>query len=172
MDRSRRSSLTLGIILILLGAFFLTFQLFPGLSQWINWSTSWPLMIVGIGLVFLVSAITSGASGLAIPGTIISGIGGLLWWQALTDKWDSWAYTWALIPGFVGVGIILAGLLSGKIRGAITGGGWLIMISLIMFFLFGSFLGGMEFFGAYWPILLIILGLFVLIRPLLHHRGS
>ena len=172
MDRSRRSSLTLGIILILLGAFFLTFQLFPGLSQWINWSTSWPLMIVGIGLVFLVSAITSGASGLAIPGTIISGIGGLLWWQALTDKWDSWAYTWALIPGFVGVGIILAGLLSGKIRGAITGGGWLIMISLIMFFLFGSFLGGMELFGAYWPILLIILGLFVLIRPLLHHRGS
>ena len=171
MERSTRSSLVLGIILILLGALFLVFQLFPQLGQWINWSTGWPLIIVGVGLVFLVAAVLSGASGLAIPGTIVGGIGGLLWWQASTGHWDSWAYAWALIPGFVGVGIILQGLLSGKIRNAITGGGWLILISLIMFFLFGSFLGGMELFGAYWPILLIILGVFVLVRPLLRPRG-
>lgn len=76
-----------------------------------------------------------------------------------------------LIPGFVGVGIILNGVLSGKVRSAITGGGWLIMISLIMFFVFGSFLGGMAVFGAYWPVLLIILGVFVLVRPLIRSRG-
>ncbi len=171
MDRSTRSSLTFGIILIGIGALFLAFQLFPQLGQWINWSTGWPLIIVGVGLVFLVSAVLSRASGLAIPGTIIGGIGGLLWWQNLTNNWDTWAYAWALIPGFVGVGIILNGVLSGKVRSAITGGGWLIMISLIMFFVFGSFLGGMAVFGAYWPVLLIILGVFVLVRPLIRSRG-
>ena len=76
MERSTRSSLVLGIILILLGALFLVFQLFPQLGQWINWSTGWPLIIVGVGLVFLVAAVLSGASGLAIPGTIVGGIGG------------------------------------------------------------------------------------------------
>ena len=162
MGRSTRSSLVFGVILILLGALFLVFQLFPQLGQWIKWSTGWPLIIVGVGLVFLVAAVLSGASGLAIPGTIIGGVGGLMWWQNLTGNWNSWAYAWALIPGFVGVGIILQGFLCGKIRGAITGGGWLILISLIMFFLFGSFLGGMELFGAYWPILLIILVLMLI----------
>jgi hypothetical protein len=172
MERSTKTSLTFGIILILLGALFLVFQLFPQLGQWIKWSTGWPLIIVGVGLVFLVSAVLSGASGLAIPGSIIGGVGGLMWWQNMTGNWNSWAYAWALIPGFVGVGIILNGLLSGRVRDALTGGGWLIMISLIMFFIFGSFLGGMELFGAYWPVLLIILGVFVLVRPLLRIRGQ
>ena len=98
MDRSTRSSLTFGIILIGIGALFLAFQLFPQLGQWINWSTGWPLIIVGVGLVFLVSAVLSRASGLAIPGTIIGGIGGLLWWQNLTNNWDTWAYAWAPDP--------------------------------------------------------------------------
>jgi cation transport ATPase len=82
----------------------------------------------------------------------------------MTGDWKSWAYAWALIPGFVGVGVFIANVLQGKIREAITAGGWLVVISLFLFFIFGSFLGGINLFGVYWPVLLIILGLIGLSR--------
>jgi hypothetical protein len=116
-------------------------------------------------------AILAGVPGLAVPAAIAGGIGALLWWQNSTDHWETWAYAWSLIPGFVGVGIILNGLLSGNVRSGLIGGGWLIIISLILFFIFGSFLGGLELFGAYWPILLIALGLLILVGPLLRSRS-
>ncbi len=49
-------------------------------------------------------------SGLAIPGSIITGIGLLLLFQNLTSYWESWSYGWTLIIIFVGAGIYLAGL--------------------------------------------------------------
>ncbi|MDM8003131.1 MAG: hypothetical protein QUS66_09525, partial [Bacteroidota bacterium] len=71
-------------------------------------------------------------------------------------------------PGFVGVGVILTGLLGGgKLRDALEGGFWLILISMVMFAIFGSFLGGLTVFGSYWPALLIVLGLVVLVRSFL-----
>jgi hypothetical protein len=171
MDQSRRSSLTFGVTLIILGAVFLAVQLVPQLKEWINWENAWPLIIVGIGVAFLIGAVVGGTPGLAVPAAIVGGIGCLLWWQNATDSWESWSYAWALIPGFVGVGIIASGLLSGKLRSALTGGGWLILISLVLFFVFGSFLGGYEQFGAYWPVLLIGLGVLILIRPLFRGRN-
>lgn len=171
MDESRKSSLVFGVLLVLVGAVFLIVQLVPGLKETINWASAWPLIIVGIGVAFLVGAVVGGVPGLAVPAAIIGGIGGLLWYQNATDSWDTWSYAWALIPGFVGVGIILSGILSGNIREALTGGGWLILISLVMFFIFGSFLGGFEQFGAYWPVLLIVLGVLILLRPLIRARN-
>ena len=38
----------------------------------------------------------------------------MLYWQNQTGNWESWAYAWALIPGFVGVGTIVMGLWEGK----------------------------------------------------------
>ncbi|HUV89374.1 MAG TPA: hypothetical protein VMY80_06955, partial [Anaerolineae bacterium] len=95
---------------------------------------------------------------------------GLLYWQNATGHWESWAYAWTLIPGFVGVGIILAGILGGGLRKALGGGGWLILISLVLFAIFGSFLGGLNLLGPYWPVLLIVLGLFILVERLVRRR--
>jgi hypothetical protein len=108
---------------------------------------------------------------MAVPACIVAGIGGLLYWQNLTGNWDSWSYAWALIPGFVGVGIILAGLMGeGRLRDAIDGGGTLILISAVMFAIFGSFLGGLELLGDWWPLLLILVGLLVLVRSFFRKR--
>ncbi|MCL5996034.1 MAG: hypothetical protein M1546_08255 [Chloroflexi bacterium] len=171
MDQSRRSSLAFGIILILLGAAFLAYQLVPGLQILVDWGQAWPLIIVGIGVVLLLMAVLAATPGLAVPATIVCGVGGLLWWQNVTGHWETWSFAWSLIPGFIGVGIILSGLLSGRVRESLIGGSWMVLISLILFFIFGSFLGGLELFGAYWPILLIGLGLLMLIGPLLRSRG-
>ena len=65
-----------------------------------------------------------------------------------------------MIPGFVGVGVLLNGLLGGEdTRQAVSGGIWLILISLVLFATVGSLFGALEIGGRYWPVLLIALGL-------------
>ncbi len=172
MDRQRRSGLVIGILLILLGGLILAFQLVPSLRDYIAIELSWPLIIVGIGVLFLVFAVLSGVPELAVPATILGGIGLLLYWTNATNNWEGWAYIWTLIPGFVGLGIILAGLLGGQAGNALRGGVSLIVISGILFVIFSSFLGGPVSFGAYWPVLLILLGIWLLLRPWVHSRSS
>jgi hypothetical protein len=132
----------------------------------------WPSILIGFGVLLLVLGLVVNAPGLAIPATIIAGIGGLLAWQNATGHWESWAYAWALIPGFVGVGIVLMGALEGTLANRWREGGTLILISLIMFAIFGSFLGGLGTFGPYWPLLLVVLGLILLGQSLLGRRQA
>jgi hypothetical protein len=167
VDRGRIAT---ALVLILLGAWFLTVQLVPGLQAFAFSRESWPLAIVALGLVFAVIGLVTWVPGLLVPASIIGGIGILLYWQNLTDNWESWAYAWTLIPGFVGVGVFLSELMHGRVREALTGGGWLILISAIMFLIFGSFLGGPLLLGAYWPVLLILLGVIFLVQALVRSR--
>jgi hypothetical protein len=166
MDRKRRSSLVGGLLLILLGAWFLISQFWPGLHP----EFSWPWIIVGVGALMLVIGLLSGEPDMAVPACVVGGIGGLLYWQNATGNWESWAYAWSLIPGFVGVGVVLSGLLGGNGGKALRDGGSLILISLALFAVFGSWLGGLTLFGDYWPVLLILWGLWLLIRPLFRSR--
>lgn len=156
MDASRRSAIAGGIVLILLGLVFLAGQMFPGLRSWIN-VFSWPLLIVGAGILLLIIGLLTGVPGLAVPACIVAGLGGLLYWQNRTGDWASWAYAWALIPGFVGAGTILMGLLSRSGKD-VRDGANTVLVSLILFAIFGSFLGAPWRIGRYWPMLLILLG--------------
>jgi hypothetical protein len=169
MEQGRRSSIAIALILILIGAWFLAVQLMPSLWDWAYGRYTWPLSIVGIGALLLVIGLVFWLPGLAIPACIVGGIGGLLYWQNATGNWDSWAYAWALIPGFVGVGITLSGLLERR-ASTVRGGLWLVLISLVMFVIFGAFLGGPAIIGSYWPVLLIALGLVLLGRALFVRR--
>ena len=167
MKRRTRSNVVGGILLILFGLLLLAYQFAPEQFSWLQIEMTWPLIVVGVGLFLLVFGLLVGAPGMAVPAMIVGGIGGLLYWQNLTNNWSSWAYAWTLIPGFVGVGAILAGLLGeGRIRDAIDGGGTLILISAVMFAIFGSFLGGLKLLGDWWPLLLILVGLLILVRSL------
>lgn len=161
----RRSSIVAGIILILVGLFFLLMPVFPNISGAINIGDHWPLIIVAVGGLFMFSALL-GAPGLAIPGAIIAGIGGLLYYQNVNNAWETWAYAWTLIPGFVGIGIIIARALEGETKEGLRSGGTLIFISLIMFLAFGAFLGRGIDFGVLWAVLLIGLGLRLLVKTL------
>lgn len=165
MEGNRRGALVVGVLLILIGAWFLAIEMVPGWHDRVYGAYGWPLFVIGAGVVLLVIGILSGAYGMAIPAAIVSGVGGLLYWQNLTGRWGSWAYAWALIPAFVGVGIILAGLMQGRPH-ALWEGGWLILIGLVVFAVFGSALGGISVLGPYWPVLLIVWGVLVLGRAL------
>jgi hypothetical protein len=169
MDQRQRTGLVAGLVLIVVGAVLLAVRFVPGLQ---GFGFHWPLMIIGIGLFLFLLGLATKTPGLAIPACIVGGIGGLLYWQVITGRWGSWSYAWALIPGFVGVGMIVAGLLESKEkRGELfRGGGMLVLISLILFAIFGSFLGGFFGLGQYWPLLLVLLGLVLLVQPFLFRK--
>lgn len=157
---TRKTNLVGGIILVLLGLIFLAKEIAPQYFQF--WD--WPIFIIGLGIVFFIWALVSGTGGLAVPGAILSGIGGILYYQNMSQDWASWSYIWALIPAFVGVGVIIGGLIDKNYRDAFSSGLTLIVISAILFLVFGSAFGLDTEFTQYWPVLLIALGLISLVR--------
>jgi MFS family permease len=162
MNKQRRTSIVGGGILIVVGLALLLAQILPGFFI----QFSWPWLVIGVGLFLFALGAALGEPGLAVPATIVSGIGGILTYQELTGNWESWSYAWTLIPGFVGLGIVLMHLMGGDDDSSIRDGLTLIFISLIMLAAFGSFFGLLGMAGDYWPVLLIVLGLVLLLRTL------
>ena len=170
MNRKTRSNLAVGVMLILAGGWFLALQIMPDLSDWFWTIFDWPFVIIGVGVLLLIFGLLAGTPGLAVPATIVAGIGGILAYKNATGNWESWAYIWTLIPGFVGVGIMLSSLLGDGGREGFRSGLTLLFISAIMFLIFSSMMGANPL-GAWWPILLILLGLWLLIQPLFRRKS-
>ena len=167
MDTSRRSVSRLAgaLLLIFAGIVLFVAQFIPEWERLISGGERWPLGIVGVGFLLLMIGLVSGAPGMAVPACVVSGIGGLLWWQNATGDWHSWAYVWTLVPGFAGVGLLLSGILQWR-RDELKAGVWLIFVSAMLFGIFGSALGRIALFGPYWPALLIAFGAVLLVRAL------
>jgi hypothetical protein len=163
MRKQGRTQLALGIILILLGAWFIAQRTFPEVAAFADRFSSGPLLVVGIGVLLLVLGLILGAPGLAVPAAIVAGIGGILYYQDLTNNSSSWSYMWTLIIGFVGIGVLLQGLLGENTRENLRHGLNLMVVSAVLFLVFSAFLGGWNILGNFGPaILLILLGLWVL----------
>lgn len=167
MNQRRASSLGAGIILILLGGWFLAGRFIPELQTFQIERFTWPLIVILVGAAMLILGLLSGSPQMAVPAFIIGGIGGILYWQDTTGSFDSWSYMWALIPGFVGLGTIVHGLLTGDIRRRVMRGLRSILVSVVLFLIFGSFFGGLQLLGPYWPILVIGVGVYMLVRALI-----
>jgi hypothetical protein len=157
-----RRGMVVGLMFILLGGFFLVNELMPELLG----GLTYPFIIMGIGTVFLLAALLTRTGGLAVPGSVLGGIGGILYYQELTNDWGSWAYIWTLIPGFVGVGVILSGLLSRNRPHFESGGLVLLAISAIGFLIFGGVFGLPYDVSTLWPIFLIGIGFITLISAI------
>lgn len=70
---------------------------------------------------------------------------------------------WALIPGFIGIGSILAGILGDNTAHNLKRGLNMMVVSAVLFLVFASFFGGLDVLGNYGPaVLLILLGMWVL----------
>jgi len=167
MNTRGRSQLALGVILILLGAWFLLDRSAPAFHALFGKYTEFPGNMLLIGGGIFIFALVLGQPSLCVPAAIVAGLGGIFYYQETTGTADSWSYMWALIPGFIGVGIILAGLLGDNTAHNIKRGLNLMVLSAVLFLIFSSFFGGWKLLGNYGPaILLILLGLWVLGRGL------
>lgn len=174
MGREFRSRVGLGALLILVGGLWLAYQWVPEFGQWVRVSLpvefSWPLIIVGFGLFLLMAGILTGQPHLAGSSAFFIGLGAIFYWQNQTGRWDTWSYVWTLLPGFAGVGQILTGLLGERPLRSITAGFRGVLISLILFAVFASWLGNVRVFGPWWPALLILLGLWWLVESVLRRK--
>lgn len=138
----------------------------------------WPFIFIVPGaLVFLsaLSTVSDKGEGLSIVGGILGTLGIVFLMQTVTGLWASWAYIWALVaPTSIGVSQMVYGNL--KNRETIAETGWkLTKIGFTIFFIgfvfFELILGisgfGLARFGLpVFPMILIFVGVFVLVRSL------
>ena len=164
-----RSNALGGILLIFLGLVFLVGQIFDiHIGRYV-----WPFMIIGPGVVLFLGALTvedEMAKALAIIGGIVTMVGTILLVQSLTDLWATWSYAWALVaPTGPGLGLWLLGSLKEHAE-LVKSGKDLTRVGLIMFVITAVFFElviGVSGFGLGrygLPLLLIVLGLFLLLR--------
>ncbi len=173
MDRQNRTQLVLGILLILFGLWFVAAQRVPALRAWAEIQFQWPFYVIGAGALILVVGLLTGAPNMAIPACIVAGIGGILYYQNISNDWESWSFLWTLIPGFVGVGTILAGLLGEDVRHNLAHGINLLVVSAVLFLILAALFQRLNVLGVYTPAaLLILLGLYIIGRGLIRSRGS
>jgi hypothetical protein len=168
---------TLGGILIVLGL-----VLFAG--QQLNFDighAAWPFYVIAPGLALATLGLTQRrGSGLTIAGSVVTMIGLVLLYQNATDRFESWAYAWALVgPGGSGIGMLLYGTRSGD-RKMARDGFFTILGAL------GLFAVGLVFFEGIigisgerlplpqWvlPVAVILLGVVVLLRGLTYRRPA
>lgn len=170
MSSQRNSgTLVVGTLLIVFGIFALAGQLFRGLHFW---NTFWPFIVIGLGAMFFVGMFAGGksVSGLAIPASIITTVGLMLFYQNLTGHWESWSYGWTVILISVGLGIFIMGTFGGD-EGQRKSGLGVMRIGLILFILFGGFFELIFSAGArfglrqiVFPVALILLGVYLIFK--------
>ncbi len=171
MSRQNRTQLALGILLVLIGAWFIAVRQVPILKPFSNLNFDWPFYVIGAGAVLLLIGLVTDAPRMAIPAAIVAGVGGILYYQNMSQDWGSWNFMWTLIPGFVGVGNILAGLFGDDTRHNIGRGINLIVISAVLFLIFAAIFNRINILGNYGVAgLLILLGLYVIGRGLMQSR--
>ncbi len=162
MTQENRGRIIWAVLLIAAGLYLFAVQFFPALQVLAINQDNWPLILVGIGAILLVAGLLTWTPGLMVPACIVGGLGVLMFWQNATNNWQSWAYAWTLVPGFIGVGVLLMNVMQGDLRQGLRQGGSAILFSAIAFLVFGSFFGAIGSFGQYWPVLLILGGAILL----------
>ena len=166
-----RGAAVLGVALIILGLVFFAGQ---ALNMDIG-EVAWPFYVIAPGLALAAVGLTQrGGSGLTIAGSVVTMVGLVLLYQNATDRFESWAYAWALVgPGGSGIGMLLYGTRSGD-RKMARDGFWTILGAL------GLFAVGLVFFEGIigisgdrlplpnWvlPVAVILIGVVVLLRGL------
>ena len=159
-----------GIVLVGLGVVFLA-------QQAVGFDIGhygWPIFVILPGLAFL-AAFALGprsAGGLAVPGCVLTTIGLIMAVQNTFGLWATWAYAWGLIVAAVGLGLTLQGQRFGQPKVIRTGirmieGGLLGFIVFATFFelvLDISHLGIGVLRGTLGPAILILAGLYLLLR--------
>jgi hypothetical protein len=148
-----------GVALILLGLVFLAGQLYdlPSFGQ---------LFIPVLGLVFLVWGIFTRSSGLLIPGGILAGIGtGVYLMQTLPleDSAEGGVFLVSFGAGFGLITLLSLLFTPEKHWWALWPGGIMGLVGA-MLLTGGAALDVLSFIGTYWPVAIILQGIYLIFR--------
>ncbi len=151
------------VLLIGLGVLFLLgFDIF---------GFGWPFLVLLPGLAFLYFAFTGdkNAAGLAVPGALVTGTGAILFYQNMTNHWESWAYVWALYPVLLGLALTFLGERTSQAETARAGRGFIrwgaiSFVALWALFELVIFSGNRPLGNFLLPAVLIGVGAWMLLR--------
>jgi hypothetical protein len=174
MNKRNRTQLVLGILLILAAAWLVIGQVRPEWTNWLHLNFEWPMWILLAGAALLLIGLLTGNPEMAVPACIVAGVGGILYYQNASGDWTSWSYMWTLIPGFGGLGSLLSAAIAGRLKQEARSAINTIFVSLILFAIFGTIFGGLEFLGAYKDYaiigILFLIGLWLILRGIFRKR--
>jgi hypothetical protein len=176
-DRDGPPALVLGAILVIVGALLFVGQLLNiGIDD-----VGWPFIVVAVGVVILILGLfVNREQGMVIGGTITTTVGLVLAYQNNTDRWESWAYAWALVgPAASGLGLALWGARTAN-ASDVRNGTWGLLGGLALFVIgFLFFEGVIGISGERLPLpewvlpaAVIALGIVLLGRGLLQRGES
>lgn len=163
MVERRRGSWVGGLVLIILGAIFLINQLNPDLiSGWI--------FLTGLALIFLAAYVSTRQYGFLIPGCIFLGLGVPV---ALMDNKviaDSTGQGGLVVVG-LGLGFVAIWLIDTLVARGRPGAWWPLIPGVILLLVGASILaenqGWLASIGQWWPLIFIIIGVWILLDRLL-----
>ncbi|MGG0176674.1 hypothetical protein [Gottfriedia acidiceleris] len=155
----KKNRLFIGILLIGFGIYYLISKWqVPALHIFTFWTT--PILITGIAL--LVQAIKGRETHYVFPGLVVLGFG--IHFYAI-EHFQNWPNHWSVLTLIISIGMLLQ---SRKGKGELLPG--LLLFIMSLFFLFNEKLATMlsslqsqvSFFQNYWPILIAVIGLYLL----------
>jgi hypothetical protein len=142
-----------GILLIILGIILLVGNL--GYFSLLDY---WPLLVIVAGLLFGIQWIGDRENyGLLMPASILI-ILGLLFLYCQLEGWYQMKDLWPVFIMAPGAGFILMYLLGEQEAGLLVPGGILLAVGVL-------FLSANDWAWRWWPAVLIVVGLLILLRP-------
>ena len=158
----KTSDMVIGVGLVILGILFL-FENFGYIA--FDFQDIWPGCVILAGAGFWIGYIQDKKnSGLLMPGTILI-IYGLMFFYCSVEGWQSMSYLWPLFIIGPGIGFFMMYLFGQKEKGMLIPASILTGLG-ILFMLSKS--GVMR----YWPIVLIILGIVMIVRYQIKSRSG
>ena len=159
LSHARRNRIISGLILILLGGLFL-------LDQFVQIPAMGNLFLPGLGIVFLLWGIVTRSSGLLVPGGILTGIGAGVYLMdvlPLEGEAEPGVFLLSFGGGFVLITLFSAIFTRETHWWALIPGGILAAIGGALF-VGGTALDILEMVGKFWPVALILVGVWVILR--------
>ncbi|MCK9244226.1 MAG: DUF5668 domain-containing protein [Candidatus Marinimicrobia bacterium] len=148
--QSPRSNWIAGLFLVLLGLLILLVQF-----DFFNWTDFWPLIIIGIGILFLVGFFANRTNfGLLMPAMILLIVGTLFLYMERTT-WHNMNHLWPTFVLAPGVGFFFMYFFGPQNNRLWIPGTVLITIAALFF-------AGEWSIFRYWPVILILLGIYLI----------
>jgi hypothetical protein len=174
--------LILGIALLVVGGAALLLRQLDYVLPAAIVDAGWPFFVIVPGVVLFASSLlvpVPKGVGLAIGGAVVTTVGTVLLYQETTGNWESWSYAWALVgPAATGFGLLLYGLIT-RTSEFVSKGLRLIGIGVSLFVVGYWYFEAIFSTGeppldvwAWWPIVMVGVGLAVVVAALLRGRPA
>lgn len=163
----RKNSYIPGLILILIGVVLLLHQLEV---LYFNWRQIYPILLLVLGGLFLVSVKTKDDKGAVFPGTVLIVLGLFFFIRNYGFfSFDYYFYEfedfWPIFLVAVGLGFVVLYFIKPQDWGVLIPGSVLLLFGII-FFLRVTGVFYWKDFADYWPVILIAVGISIVINSL------